>query len=113
MNNTKLPCSINNTRILRKLILENPSLPILIFCGEEAWSGEYQYEQTETRKIIIRELILFNDYWLEKDDYRTQLEENLNCEKEYESLSEEEFDQMIQKKVEETEFVKAIVIYVG
>lgn len=41
MNNTKLPVSLEDTTELRKLIIENPNLPLLIFCGEEANSGNY------------------------------------------------------------------------
>lgn len=42
---------------------------------------------------------------------RNLILENL-CD-EYENLSGEEYEKMIDKKVEETEFVKAIIIYVG
>lgn len=86
MNKTKLECSINDTTNLRKLILENPELPVLIFCGESAWSGEYPYE-------------------MQTDD--------LSEKEEYKDLTDEEYEQMIDKKVAETEFVKAIVIHVG
>lgn len=37
MNNTSLPCSLNDTTELRNLILENPDLPLLIFAGDGAW----------------------------------------------------------------------------
>ena len=33
MSNTKLPVSLEDTTELRKLIIENPDLPLLIFCG--------------------------------------------------------------------------------
>ena len=35
LNNTKLPVSLEDTTELRKLITENPDLPLLIFCGPE------------------------------------------------------------------------------
>lgn len=33
MNNKKLPVSLEDTTELRKLIIENPDLPLLFFCG--------------------------------------------------------------------------------
>lgn len=113
MNKTNLDCSINDTTTLRNLILENPELPVLIFCGAEAWSGEWGYEQAEVHGERIQELTLYNEQWLDKDDYEDALSEVLYEDEEYKDLSEEQFSKMIEQKVSETEFVKAIVIYVG
>ena len=113
MNNTKLDCSLNDTTVLRKLILENPELPILMFCGEDAWSGEYNYSQAYASKGEIETLTLYKDMWLTKDDYEDGLANDLSDEEEYIDMTVEEYDKMIDKKVEETEFVKAIVIWVG
>lgn len=114
MNKTKLNCSLNDTTKLRNLIIENPDLPLLIFCGEDAWHDEYPYEQADVGRVGIKELTLYNDYWwLDKDDYVEELANNLFDEEEYKDISDEEYDQMISQKVSETEFVKAIVIYVG
>lgn len=113
MNQTSLECTINDTAELRNLILENPELPVLIFCGECSWSGEYSYELAEVNGVEIKELTLYNDYWLERDDYIEELSNDLSDEEEYEELSNEEFEQMVQEKAAGTEFVKAIVIYVG
>ena len=109
----KLDCSINDTSILRNLILENPDLPVLIFCGEDAWSGEWSYTQADATGGKIEELTLFSERWMNKDEYEEELSEALCDEEEYKNLSDEEFAKMINKKVEETEFVKAIVICVG
>lgn len=113
MNNTKFECSLNDTATLRKLIMENPGLPLLIFCGEEAWSGEFPYEQADAEKAEIKELTLYKDYWMDKDDYEKKLSDELCDKEEYDHLSEEEFNRMIKEKVAEAEFVKAIIIYVG
>ncbi len=113
MNKTKFDCSINDTTVLRNLILENPNLPVLIFCGEEAWSGEYGYEQADASKGEIETLTLYGDQWLDEDDYRDKLSDDLCDEPEYKDLSDEEYEKMIDEKVKETEFVKAIVIWVG
>lgn len=113
MNNTKLPCSLNDTINLRNLIIERPDLPLIIFCGEEAWSGDYGYTQADASSGSIETLTLYHDMWLPKDDYEEQLYNDLSDVEEYKSLSDEEYDRMVKKKVAETEFVEAIVIYVG
>ena len=51
--------------------------------------------------------------WCDEDDYRERLSDNLADEEEYKDLSDEDYEKMIDKKVEETDFVKAIVIWVG
>lgn len=113
MNNTSLNCSLNDTTKLRNLILENPDLPLLIFCGEDSWHDEYPYEQTDVGKVGIQELTFYNDFWMDKEDYEDRLSDDLCDKEEYMDLSDEEYNQMIKQKVEETEFVKAIVIYIG
>ena len=37
MNNTKLPVSLEDTTKLRKLIVDNPDLPLIVFCGDDCW----------------------------------------------------------------------------
>lgn len=113
MNKTKLNCSLNDTTALRNLIMENPDLPLLIFCGEEAWGGEYGYEQADVNGAKVEELTLYKDCWLDRDDYEDGLASDLSNEEGYKYLSDEAYDAMVDKKVKETEFVKAIVIYVG
>lgn len=113
MNNTNLNYSLNDTTKLRNLILENPELPLLIFCGEESWHDEYPYEQADVGKVGVQELTLYNNYWMDKEDYEDRLSDDL-CERpEYIDLSDQEYNQMIKQKVAEAEFVKAIVICVG
>lgn len=113
INNTRLNCSLNDTTELRKLILDNPDLPLLIFCGEDSWHDEYPYEQADASNGEIKELTLYNDWWLDKDDYKDKLSDDLCNKEEYKDMSDEEYNKMIKRKVTETEFVKAIVIYVG
>ena len=66
---TKKDCSLPDTTVLRDLILKNPELPVLIFCGEESYTGEYGYNQADTTKGEIEELILYDNYWLTREDY--------------------------------------------
>lgn len=113
MNNAKLNCSLNDTTILRNLILENPELPVLIFCGEGVWNGEYSYNQADASKGEIEELTLYKDMWVDKEDYRDKLTDDLSDNEDYINMTDSEYDKMIDEKIAETEFVKAIVIWVG
>jgi hypothetical protein len=110
--NKHFECSLNDTTELRKLIVENPDLPLVVFCGEDSWTDTWAYEWAEVRSVRVDELTIYNDeYWLDREDYEDRLRDDL-CE-DYEHLSDEEYDAMIDKIVAETDFEKAIVVYVG
>lgn len=117
MNNTKLPVSLEDTTELRKLIIDNSDLPLIVFCGDESWDGEHSYNSAEINSCSIEELTLYyNGYeeiWMSKEDYSERLSYDLCDKEEYEDMSDEEYDRMIEQKVNKSEFVKAIVIYVG
>ena len=98
---------------LKRLIVENPEAPLLIFVGEEANSGEYQYESTNSGSAFLEEITMYGDQWLSKDDFEEVLGDDMANDKQYENLSDEELDNEVAKIVAETAFVKAIVIYVG
>ena len=106
-------CSIKDTTVLRNLILENPNLPVLIFCGEYAWDGDYQYCQADASQGKIEELTLYKDKWMHRDDFEEALSDELCDEEEYKDMTDEEFYKMIEKRVAEENFIKAIVIWVG
>jgi hypothetical protein len=109
MNNTTIGTSLDDTNELRKTILENPDLPLVIFAGEESWSGEYSYNLVEVSSIHIDELAYDGEYYLDRDDFRDQLYDK--HEDEFET--DKELDDYVEKTMNETEFVKAIVVYVG
>ena len=114
MNNTQLPVSLEDTTELRRLIIENPDLPLLFFCGEDAYYDDgYPYSIASASNAEIQELTLYNDVWMDKDNYAEKLGDDLAFEEEYKGMTDQEYDAMIDQKVNETEFVKAIVIYVG
>lgn len=106
-------CSLKDLTNLRNLIIENPDLPLLIFCGEEAWNEDYQYSQAYASEGEVQEITLYGEVWLDRDEYEEALSDDLASEEEYKHLSDKEYDEMIKKKVAETEFIEAIVIYVG
>lgn len=113
MDDIRTQCTLSDIKELRRLIVENPDLPLLVFCGENPWTGEYQYETADIATASIEELTLYKDRWLDKDEYGEELSEDLSYRGEYEDLSDREFTEMIDKKVAGTEFTRAIVIYVG
>ena len=108
-----IDCSLNDTTTLRNLIIQNPDLPLVILTGDEAWTGEYSYEYASVRSVSIIDLTLYDTCLLDRNEYAEPLAHVLGDEDDYKALSDVEFEQMICDKVKETEFVKAIVIYVG
>ena len=110
---SKIETSLENTKKLRELILNNPDLPLLIFVGEEAYTGEFHYNMTEVSFVEIEELTVYKNYYIEKEEYKEKLIDDLSDVEEYKELSDIEYLRMIEQKVEEAEYTKAIVIYVG
>lgn len=111
---TKLPVSLKDTTELRKLIIENPDLPLLFFVGDDAYIDDgYQYSMAYASDAEIQELTLYSDVWMDEDDYVEKIRDDLAFEEEYKDMTDEEYDKIVEQKVNETEFVKAIVIYVG
>lgn len=105
---------------LRKLILENPDLPIVFLAGDSANSGDYGWTYCESVKWYV-ETILDCDFYDVGDSVITDedsLEERLSdlfCDKpEYKDMSDEEFDKAIQEKMKEFEpyWKKVIAVYV-
>ena len=98
---------------LKKLIVENPEAPLLVFAGENAHCGYYRYESVPSGDAFLEEITMYGDQWLSKDDFEEVLGYDMENDKQYENLSDEELDNEVAKIVAETAFVKAIVIYVG
>ena len=106
--------SLKDNTELRNLILENSGLPLVVFVSEEAYfDNGYGYSQCNEIRANIDCITLYGDCWMDEDDLYDKLNDDLADEEEYKDLSDEEYDEMVKKKVEETEFIKAIIIYVG
>ncbi|MCI8409962.1 MAG: hypothetical protein HFJ09_11955 [Lachnospiraceae bacterium] len=110
---SKIGTSLENTNKLKELIVNNPELPLLIFVGEEAYAGEFSYNMAEVNFVGIEELTVYKNYCIEKEEYKEQLIDDLSDVEEYKELSDKEYFEMIDKKVEEAEYIKAIVVNVG
>lgn len=98
---------------LKELIISNPEAPLLIFAGEEANSREYSYESVDAGYVTLRQITIYGEQWLDKDDFEEVLRDDMAYDERYENLSDEEFDAAFAKIKAETAFVEAIVIYVG
>lgn len=102
---------VTDNKELKRLILENPELPLLCFATEEANHGEWSTELASCRchKGVV--LDATNECWLPRDDRvytdESDLEEDiqycLSCEEEYESLSDDEFDNAVAEKMKALE----------
>jgi hypothetical protein len=91
---------LTDNKKLKNLILENPDLPLLCFATEDANSGEWNCELASCRchkgavldakvDLLPRDDRVYTDEEDLEDDLRDAL-----CD-DYESLSDEEFDKMI------------------
>lgn len=106
--------SLKDTLELRKLILENPELPLLIFASEDANNGDYSYMQADVTSTSIQRLALYNDeQWLDEDEFEEEIADAMSMNDEYKNLSDEDFNKAVQEKINNTAFVKAIVVIVG
>lgn len=102
---------------LKKLILENPDLPIVVLAGEESSTSWHPWTFCSSISFCIDE-ILDCDY-CDYDDCvftdRDALEEHVADElaDEYEDKSQEEFEEAVKRKLEELEpyWTKVIAIY--
>lgn len=95
---------IDNTE-LKKLILENPSLPLLVFATEDANKGEFNMELASCKCEKGFVLDVTENIWLPRNDRiytdETDLEEDIQ-EALYDSqeiLEDEEFDALVALKM--------------
>ncbi len=99
---------IDNTE-LKKLILENPNLPLLIFATEDANSGEWSTELASCRckkGIVLDEAkdcwVPRNDrVYMDEDDLEYDIREALDDIQE--GLNDEEFDNLVAIKMKTLE----------
>lgn len=120
MADLRKECSLYDCKELKQMIVENPELPLLIFCGEEAYHGEFAYESNQLNaKPCIKELALYESSmhdgleWVDREEYEDRLRDDMSDWQELENLSDEEFDKQVADRLSKVNFIKAIVIYVG
>ena len=106
-----------NSDELKKLILENPDLPIVVLASDDASCGDWAWTYCSSISFAISE-ILDCDYYDYDDTVftdRDRLEEKIENDlyDEYYDKLEEEYDAAVKRKLEELEpyWKKVIAIY--
>lgn len=112
---------IHDATELRKLIAENPDLPIVVLASEEANHGEWGWEYCCDVSCEVQEIldvktpydredgIIFYD----RGDFEEAIADHIcDCEQ-YRSMSDKEFDAVVQRMAAEYDgyWEKVIVIY--
>lgn len=103
---------------LKKLILENPELPIVVLAGEEANNGYCGWMYCSDISFAIDEILDcdFYDYddtvFTDRDRFEEKIEEDL-YDKFSVSISEEEFNEKVKHEIDKYEpyWKKVIAIY--
>ena len=104
---------------LKRLIAENPDLPIVVLASEEATCGEWAWTFCGSISFGIEEILEcdFYDYDDAVITDRTRLEEIIeeNLYDDYCDKPEEEYDAAVKAKLAELEphWTKVIAIYAG
>lgn len=102
------------TEELLKLIQENPELPLVFMVngGELADPYDYCYTMIKDYSADVKTIWLFQDrYYDHIIDITEAVQDYLCDEEEYENLSNEEFDKVVKKYIEENiESFEAIAI---
>lgn len=107
-----------STEELKKLISENPDLPIVVLASQDVCMGsDYYYTIAPNVSFGVQEYLDHIDYDENIIDDRDYLRECISDfmadDEEYENLSDAEFDLEVDKKMKEYEpyWKKAIFIY--
>lgn len=110
---------IHDATELRKLIAENPDLPIVAIAGEEANGGDYCWMYCSSVSAQIEEILdarlPFDDerVFSDREMFEEAIADHLN-DKETENLSEEDFDALVKTEIAKYEpyWRKVIAVYV-
>lgn len=99
---------------LRKLIEENPDLPLVFLVPVDDLDDSYGYMAFQNSSCYISEVYFYEDYYREdKRDVVEYYGDYLADEEEYKDLSDEEYEKVIEDYVDNNvEHYKAIVVRV-
>lgn len=105
---------------LKQLIAENPDLPIVVLVGQDAVSDDFGYTYCSDIHFSIEEILdctlpFGDDYvYNDRDDFENALSDYLaDCE-EYEKLSDEEFEVLLNKELSKYEpYWKKVIAITG
>lgn len=112
MNDKEFNVSLKNTAELKRLIVENPELPLLIFhCSDDLEEGDYMQAGRVTC-CKIDEVTLYKNAYINKDDYREEIEDMLLAnDKSVIEMTIKEWDELVNNELSKKKFIKAIVVY--
>ena len=109
---------LQSTAELRKLIIENPNLPLLVFAGDEANIGDYSYISCSYVKAYIGKYLdcmqEVDDCkcYTDKDEFEEDLADTL-----YDDFqgTDEEWDEYLSKEVAKYDpyWTECIILYVN
>jgi len=94
---------------LKKLIAENPDLPLVVLVGDEANTGDYSYMfatsvSAEIGEILdcqqeIKDDVCFTD----RDEFEEAIADGMSDSGDYDNLEDWEFEEIVAKKAAEYE----------
>ena len=102
---------------LKKLILENPDLPIVVLAGEDANIGYWGWTYCSSISFGINEILDYEFYdnddtvFVDRDRFEEKIADDIYDE--HEELSDEDCDELIKRELEKYEpyWKKVITIY--
>lgn len=106
------PYSMPDTKELRQLILENPDLPVVIMVNEDTWHGEYSTEvlHPDSVWVGIQEMACYNNRWCDDEELVDCIVDDVEGESFVEELTDEEFDEVVDKIKKKYPLQKVIVV---
>lgn len=102
----KLCTTIHNTEVLKNLIHENPDMPLLVFAGEEANSGDFSWmccTDVSVEKGEVLDCEGPNDEFIYTD--RDELEDDVGdaLYTEVGDIPDEEYEKMLKERISKYE----------
>ena len=114
----KLCTLIHNTENLKKLILENPDLPLVVFAGEDANIGDCSWMSCTSVSCEKGEVLDCNGpndeiIYTDRDDLQDDVEDEIYDE--FGELPDEEYEKMLKEKMYKYEeyWTECIILWVN
>jgi hypothetical protein len=109
---------LNSAEELRKLIIENPSLTLLVFAGENCNSGDYNYMSCSDVRARVGEYL---DYtapcneelcYCDREEFSEDMKDYFS--NDYPELSDAQFDELMELEIAKYDkyWTKCIIVYV-
>lgn len=113
----RLCTMIHSTEVLRKIILENPDLPLVVFAGEEANCGDYSWiccTDVRANKGEILDCAGPSDelIYMSRDELEDDVADMLYSE--VGDIPDDEYNRLLKERMSKYEeyWTKCIVLYV-